>query len=152
MKLIFCSLLRQKSFPSPCNLSSEILIEKQTNKQIYSKARAYDSLGARPVGLLELSSMRSPQEGFRSACLHTEVQMAAKPISVTIQRSRWERLVEQSHNSYPYHQVAKIWRQLKIDNFREGTQGDISSLIKTHWKLFFLIGKSRKNYSDLFLN
>lgn len=35
MELAFCSLLRQKSFPSPCNPSAEILIGKD------SKSRAW---------------------------------------------------------------------------------------------------------------
>lgn len=62
--------------------------------------------------------------------------MAAKPISESMQGRRWERLAEQSRDSYPWHQDARFQRQLKMDNLREGTQGDSLSLIKMHRKLF----------------
>lgn len=101
VKLVICSLARQKGFPSPCNPRAEILIGKD------SEARAWQfgcetsmSSGALFCG--------APQEGWHSACLYPEVQMAAKPISGSRQGRGWERLAEQNHSSFLWHQDAKI--------------------------------------------
>ena len=87
----------------------------------------------------------APQDGWHSAYLHPEMQMAAQPISGSRQGSGWERLAEENHSSFPGQQDAKTQRQLKMDKLREHTQGDSLSLIKMHWKTFFFFWNRRKN-------
>ena len=145
MKLVFCSLLRQKGFLSPVNPSAEIFIRKKP-----IKTRACDSVGARPAGLLELSSVWSPREGLHSACLHAEVQMAAQPISVSTRGRGWQGLAEKSHSPYRWHWVAKSWRQLKVDHLREGHRVTVWALLKCVVKLFYFWKKEEKIFQFTF--
>lgn len=122
-----------------CDKSASQAHETQLLK--HSWDQSHGSLGEKPV-VSQSSLLWKPWEGWHFACFHTEVQMAAKPISV----STWGKGGGADRTEpwfCPWHQDAKIYRQLKMDNLREGMWGDHAS-----WKN---IKKLEKKEEELFL-
>lgn len=83
-----------------CDKSASQAHETQLLKHSWEQwDQSHGSLGKKPV-VSQSSLLWKPWEGWHFACFHTEVQMAAKPISV----STWGKgggLTEQSHGSVP---------------------------------------------------